>query len=202
MCEDTPYDRRRFLGITAMTMAATHLGTREVAYAQSRTPPPAVRPALKPGTQTSFGPLKQIEAGVLYVGYAEAGPADGPAVILLHGWPYDMHTYVDVAPVLASAGYRMLVPSLRGDGPTRFLADATPRNGQQAVLAVDILAVMDALQIERAIVAGCDWGARTANILAALWPERCKVLGSVSGYLIGSREINTRPLPPKAELEW
>jgi pimeloyl-ACP methyl ester carboxylesterase len=202
MCEDTHYDRRRFLGITAMTMAAAHLGTRDVAHAQSRTTPPADRPTMQPGTHTSFGALKQIEAGVLHVGYAEAGPADGPAVLLLHGWPYDIHTYVDVAPVLAAAGYRVIVPYLRGYGTTRFLAHETPRNGQQAVLAVDIIALMDALHIEKAIVAGCDWGARTANIIAALWPERCKALVSVSGYLIGSREINKLPLPPQAELQW
>jgi pimeloyl-ACP methyl ester carboxylesterase len=202
MLEDPPYDRRRFLGITAMTMAAAHLGTRDVANAQSRPTPPAALPTAPPGTHTSFGTLKHIEAGVLQVGYAEAGPANGPAVLLLHGWPYDIYSYVDVAPVLAAAGYRVLVPYLRGYGTTRFLSNATPRNGQQAVLAVDILAVMDALHIAQAIVAGCDWGARTANILAALWPERCKALVSVSGYLIGSRESNQRPLPPQAELQW
>jgi pimeloyl-ACP methyl ester carboxylesterase len=202
MLEDPPYDRRRFLGITAMTMAAAHLGTRDVANAQSRTTPPAALPTTQPGTYTSFGTLKQIEAGVLQVGYAEAGPADGPAVLLLHGWPYDIYSYVDVAPVLAAAGYRVLVPYLRGYGTTRFLSNATPRDGQQAVLAVDILAVMEALHIEQAIVAGCDWGARTANIIAALWPERCKAMVSVSGYLIGSRESNQRPLPPQAELQW
>jgi pimeloyl-ACP methyl ester carboxylesterase len=202
MLEDPPYDQRRFLGITAMTMAAAHLGTRDVANAQSRTTPPAALPTTQPGTYTSFGTLKQIEAGVLHVGYAEAGPADGPAVLLLHGWPYDIYSYVDVAPVLAAAGYRVLVPYLRGYGTTRFLSNATPRDGQQAVLAVDILAVMEALHIEQAIVAGCDWGARTANIIAALWPERCKAMVSVSGYLIGSRESNQRPLPPQAELQW
>jgi pimeloyl-ACP methyl ester carboxylesterase len=202
MCEETHYARRRFLGITAMTLAAAHLGTRDVANAQSRTTPPAELPTMKPGTHTSFGALKQIDAGVLHVGYAEAGPADGPAVILLHGWPYDIYSYVDVAPLLASAGYRVIVPYLRGYGTTRFLANETPRNGQQSVLAVDIIALMDALKIEQAIVAGCDWGARTANIIAALWPERCKAMVSVSGYLIGSREINKMPLPPKAELEW
>jgi len=156
----------------------------------------------EPGTHTSFGALKHIEAGVLRVGYAEAGPANGPAVILLHGWPYDIYSYVDVAPVLAAAGYRVLVPYLRGYGTTHFLSDATPRNGQQAVLAVDILALMEALHIDKAILAGYDWGARTANIIAALWPERCKALVAVSGYLIGSRESNQRPLPPQAELQW
>jgi pimeloyl-ACP methyl ester carboxylesterase len=202
MAEDISCDRRRFLGTTAMTMAAAQFGILGAAQAQSSTTPPAALPTMKPGTHTSFGPLKQIEAGVLHVGYAEAGPAEGPAVILLHGWPYDIYSYVDVAPVLATAGYRVIVPYLRGYGTTRFLAHATPRNGQQSVLAVDILAVMDALHIAQAILAGYDWGARTANIIAALWPERCKALVSVSGYLIGSREINTRPLPPKAELAW
>jgi pimeloyl-ACP methyl ester carboxylesterase len=151
---------------------------------------------------TSLGALKQVEAGVLDVGYAEAGPADGPAVVLLHGWPYDIHTYVDVAPLLAARGYRVLVPFLRGYGTTRFLSDDTLRNGQQSVVAVDALAFLDALEIDRAIVAGCDWGARTADILAALWPERCKALVSVSGYLIGNRQANQAPLPPESELQW
>jgi pimeloyl-ACP methyl ester carboxylesterase len=150
----------------------------------------------------SFGLLKQIDAGVLSVGYAEAGPPDGPAVVLLHGWPYDLHTYVDVAPLLAARGYRVIVPSLRGYGSTRFLSPDTARNGQQAAIAVDVIAMMDALRIDRAIVAGCDWGARTANIVAALWPERCKALVSVSGYLIGSRDANQKPLPPPSELQW
>jgi pimeloyl-ACP methyl ester carboxylesterase len=202
MFEETQYDRRRFLGITAMTMAAAHLGTRDLANAQSSTTTPATLPTLKPGTHTSFGPLKQIDAGVLHVGYAEAGPAAGPAVLLLHGWPYDIYSYVDVAPVLAAAGYRVIVPYLRGYGTTRFLSNATPRNGQQSVLAVDTIALMDALKIEQAILAGYDWGARTVNIIAALWPERCKAMVSVSGYLIGSREINKMPLPPQAELAW
>jgi pimeloyl-ACP methyl ester carboxylesterase len=150
----------------------------------------------------SFGSLKQIDAGVLNVGYAEAGPTDGPAVILLHGWPYDIHSYADVAPLLAEAGYRAIVPYLRGYGTTRFLSGETFRNGQQSVLAVDVIALMDALGIEKAILAGFDWGARTANVIAALWPERCKALVSVSGYLIGSPEANKMPLPPKAELQW
>jgi pimeloyl-ACP methyl ester carboxylesterase len=150
----------------------------------------------------SFGSLKQIDAGVLNVGYAEAGPTDGPAVILLHGWPYDIHSYVDVAPLLAEAGFRAIVPYLRGYGTTSFLSRETLRNGQQSVLALDIIALMDALTIEKAILAGYDWGARTANVIAALWPERCKALVSVSGYLIGSPEANKMPLPPKAELQW
>jgi pimeloyl-ACP methyl ester carboxylesterase len=154
------------------------------------------------GANGSFGALKQIDAGVLDVGYAEAGPSDGPAVILLHGWPYDIHSYVDVAPLLAAAGYRVIVPHLRGYGSTRFLSPETFRNGQQSVTAVDIVALMDALEIEQAILAGYDWGARTADVIAALWPERCTALVSVSGYLIGSREANTMPLAPKAELQW
>jgi pimeloyl-ACP methyl ester carboxylesterase len=146
--------------------------------------------------------MKQIDAGVLNVGYADAGPTDGPAVILLHGWPYDIHSYVDVTPLLEEAGYRAIVPYLRGYGTTRFLSSETLRNGQQSVLALDIIALMDALGIEKAILAGFDWGARTANVIAALSPERCKALVSVSGYLIGSPEANRMPLPPKAELQW
>ena len=151
---------------------------------------------------SAFGALKQIDAGVLNVGYIEDGSADRPAVMLLHGWPYDIHSYAEVAPLLAQAGYRVIVPSLRGYGSTRFLSSQTFRNGQQSALALDIIALMDALTIETAIVAGFDWGARTANIIAALWPERCKAMVSVSGYLIGSREANQMPLPPQAELQW
>jgi len=146
--------------------------------------------------------MKQIDTGALTVGYAEDGPPDGPAVILLHGWPYDIHSYVDVAPLLAETGYRVIVPYLRGYGTTRFLSGETFRNGQQSVIAIDIIALMDALGIERAILGGCDWGARTADVIAALWPERCKALVSVSGYLIGSPEANKMPLPPRAELQW
>jgi pimeloyl-ACP methyl ester carboxylesterase len=146
--------------------------------------------------------LRQTDAGLLRVGYAEAGPPDGPAVILLHGWPYDIHSYVEVTPLLASAGYRVIVPFLRGFGTTRFLSEETVRNGQQSALAADIIALMDALGMQRAILAGYDWGARTAGIIAALWPERCRALVSVSGYLIGNPEANKAPLPPKAELAW
>jgi pimeloyl-ACP methyl ester carboxylesterase len=153
-------------------------------------------------TGTSFGPLKQIDAGLLNVGYVDAGPADGSAVILLHGWPYDIHSYVDVAQLLAGQGYRVVVPHLRGYGTTRFLSEETFRNGQQSVVAVDAVALMDALDIDTAIVAGFDWGARTADIVAALWPERCKGLVSVSGYLIGSQAVGKLPLPPEAELQW
>ncbi len=150
----------------------------------------------------AFGTLKQVEAGLLNVGYAEAGPPAGPVVLLLHGWPYDIHTYVDVTPLLAAKGYRVIVPFLRGYGTTRFLRDDTVRNGQQSVVAVDTVALMDALGIEQAVLGGCDWGARTADIVAALWPERCTALVSVSGYLIGSQEANKMPLPPEAELQW
>ena len=155
-----------------------------------------------PGTSTSFGALKQAEAGVLDVGYAEAGPPDGRAVILLHGWPYDIHSFAGAAPLLAAAGYRVVVPYLRGYGTTRFLSEATLRNGQQSVLAADVIALMDALGIGKAILAGFDWGARTANVVAALWPGRCKAMVSVSGYLIASQEANKAPLPPLAELAW
>jgi pimeloyl-ACP methyl ester carboxylesterase len=159
-------------------------------------------PAIKPGTNTSFGPLKQIDAGLLNVGYAEAGPADGSPIILLHGWPYDIYSFVDVAPVLASAGYRVIVPYNRGYGTTRFLSDGAVRNGEPAALAVDTIAFMDALKIDKAVFGGFDWGARTANIIAVLWPERCKAMVSVSGYLIGSQQSGRMPLPPSAELQW
>ena len=189
--------RRSFLGKAILAVAAAELAMTSSADAQTA----KVRP-IKPGTNTSFGSLKQVDAGVLSVAYAEAGPAAGPVVILLHGWPYDIYTYVDVAPLLASAGYRVLVPYLRGYGATRFLASETFRNGQPSSVAVDIVAFMDALKIDKATIAGCDWGARTANIIAALWPERCKSMVSVSGYLIGSQEAGKMPLPPPAEFQW
>jgi pimeloyl-ACP methyl ester carboxylesterase len=197
--DDIDRNRRRFFGTAALTLAAARFGLIGTASAQSKT---LALPAVKPGTHTSFGPLKQIDAGVLNVGYAEAGPADGPAVILLHGWPYDIHSFVDVTPLLASAGYRVIAPYLRGYGTTRFLSGETFRNGQPSALALDIIALTDALKIQKAIIAGFDWGARTANIIAALWPERCKAMVSVSGYLIGSQEAGKTPLPPKAELQW
>jgi pimeloyl-ACP methyl ester carboxylesterase len=199
MYEEIDHHRRRFLGAAAMTIAAAQLGV--IGSTQAQTKPTAL-PAIKPGTNTSFGSLKQTDAGLLNVGYAEAGPADGPAVILLHGWPYDIYSFVDVAPLLASAGYRVIVPYLRGYGTTRFLSNTTVRNGQQSVVALDAIALMDTLKIQKATVAGFDWGARTADIMAALWPERCKALVSVSGYLIGSQEAGKTPLPPKAELQW
>jgi pimeloyl-ACP methyl ester carboxylesterase len=202
MSEKINYQRRRFLGTAAMTIASTQLGIFGSAIAQSGKTKPAVLTMMKPGTNTSFGSLKQIDVGVLNVGYAEVGPANGRPVILLHGWPYDIHSYVEVAPLLASNGYRAIVPYLRGYGTTRFLSSETFRNGQQSAIAVDIIALMDTLKIEKAILAGYDWGARAANIVAALWPERCKALVSVSGYLIGSPEANKMPLPPQAELQW
>ena len=188
--ENIDLSRRRLLGAAALTLAASQVGLTGKALAQT------VSAGEFPGS------LKQINAGLLNVGYAEMGPATGPAVILLHGWPYDIHSFVDVAPILAQAGYRVLVPYLRGYGTTRFLSDATVRNGQQSVVALDIIAFMDALSIQKAVLAGFDWGARTADIVAALWPERVKALVSVSGYLIGSPEANKAPLPPKAELQW
>jgi pimeloyl-ACP methyl ester carboxylesterase len=197
MSEEINHDRRRLLGTAAVLTVAADFALIGSAGAQSR----AINP-IKPGTNTSFSSLRQIDAGVLNVGYAEAGPANGPAVILLHGWPYDIYSFVDVAPLLASAGYRVIVPYLRGYGTTRFLSNDTFRNAQQAAVALDIIALMDALKIEKAVIGAFDWGARTANIIAALWPERCKAMISVSGYLIGNPEANKMPLPPQGEFEW
>jgi pimeloyl-ACP methyl ester carboxylesterase len=202
MSEEINLQRRSFFGTAAMTIAAAQLGLSGSVIARPANAKPVDLPAIKPGTNKSFASLKQIDAGVLNIGYAEAGPADGPPVILLHGWPYDIHSYVDVAPLLASAGYHVIVPYLRGYGSTHFLSSETVRNGQPSAIAVDTIALMDALKIEKATIAGFDWGARTANIVAALWPERCKAMVSVSGYLIGSQEAGKMPLPPKAELQW
>ena len=201
MSQSTTPDRRRFLGTAAMALAAAPFAMSGTLLAQSGDAKPGAG-AVRPGAHTSFAALKQIEAGVLDVGYAEAGPADGPVVILLHGWPYDIYAIVDVVPVLASAGFRVIAPWLRGYGTTRFLSADTLRNGQQAALATDVIALMDALKIDKAVVAGFDWGARTAGIVAVIWPEREKALVSVSGYLIGSQEANKNPLPPSAELQW
>jgi pimeloyl-ACP methyl ester carboxylesterase len=196
--------RRSFLGTAAAGVAASSLATSLPAMAQA---PGTSKPSREAGArraspQKQLEPLKRIGAGVLNVAYFEAGPVNGAPVILLHGWPYDIHTYVDVAPILAKAGYRVIVPHLRGYGATRFISSDAIRNGQQAAIAVDVIALMDALKIERATVAGCDWGARTACIMAALWPARVNALVSVSGYLIGSQEAGKMPLPPKAELQW
>ena len=193
--------RRRFLGTATMTIASLELGLSAPARATSSATNPAKLSDMST-TLRSFDTLKQIDAGALSVGYAELGPADGAPVILLHGWPYDIHTYVDTAPLLASKGYRVIVPYLRGYGTTRFLSNDTKRNAQQSALAADVIALMDALRIDRATIAGCDWGARTANIVAALWPERCQAMVSVSGYLIGNQQLGKLPLPPKAELQW
>jgi pimeloyl-ACP methyl ester carboxylesterase len=190
--------RRGLFGAAAVAIAAAEFGVIESARAQAS----GAKQSAAPDANPSFGALKQIDAGVLSIGYAELGPASGPPVLLLHGWPYDIHSFVEVAPILASAGYRVIVPYLRGYGTTRFLSSETPRNGQQAVVAVDAIALMDALKIEKAILGGFDWGARTADIVAALWPERCYGLVSVSGYLIGSQASGKAPLPPQAELEW
>lgn len=192
--------RRHFLGAAALTVAATEAVLTGVAHAQDNSIPPAA-PATS-GAALAFGRLRQIDAGPLSIGYVEVGPGKGPAAILLHGWPYDIHSFAEVAPLLAAAGYRVIVPYLRGYGSTRFLSTGAPRNGQQAALATDVTALMDALGIEKAVIAGFDWGARTACIVAALWPQRCKALVSVSGYLIGSQAANEAPLPPKAELSW
>lgn len=198
---DIDHNRRQLLGAAAVTIAAAQLGVAGAAEAQSNKTKLA-QASIKPGAHTAFSSLKQTDAGVLNVGYAEAGPANGPPVILLHGWPYDIYSFVDVTPALASAGYRVIVPYVRGYGSTKFLSNDAPRNGQPSAVAADVVALMDALKIEKATLAGFDWGARSANIVAALWPERCKAMVSVSGYLIGSQEAGKMPLPPSAELQW
>ncbi len=199
MTKPIDHQRRRLLGIAGITAAAAaQLGMARPAKAQPGTPTPPSFPA-EPAV---FAPLKQVNAGVLDVGYAELGAADRPAAILLHGWPYDIHSYGEAAPLLAAAGYRVIVPYLRGYGATRFLSDQAARNGQQSAFAVDVIALMDALGLQKAVIAGFDWGARTADAVAALWPERCTGLVSVSGYLIGSPNANKAPLPPEAERAW
>jgi pimeloyl-ACP methyl ester carboxylesterase len=190
-------DRRRFVGRAALAFAAAELGLTQIASAQTSSPS---LPPVTGGTQTSFGLLKQIAAGVLNIGYAEAGPPNGSSVILLHGWPYDIHDYIEVAPILAAQGYRVIVPHLRGHGSTRFLDTATPRSGQQAAIGVDVIALMDALKIPTAVLAGYDWGGRAACVVAALWPERCTGLVSVNDYLIQDIAHAGTPLP--AKLEW
>jgi len=205
MAKSEHVSRRRFTAAGLCAGAALLSSTKLFAESTKALPGESIvadMPTMKPGTNTSFVSIKQIDAGLLSVGYAEAGPADGPAVILLHGWPYDIHSFVDVARLLASKGFRVIVPYLRGYGTTRFLSSESLRNGQQSAVALDIISLMDALKIEKAIVGGFDWGARTADIIAALWPGRCKALVSVSGYLIGSPEAGKTPLPPKAELQW
>jgi pimeloyl-ACP methyl ester carboxylesterase len=192
--------RRQFLGVAVGTLAAAELALGRSASAGLVVDRP-VNP-INYSAPDSFPDLKQIDAGVLNVGYVEAGPIDGPAAILLHGWPYDIHSFGEVTPRLASAGFRVIVPYTRGYGSTSFLASETPRTGQPSSLAVDTISLMDALDIRQATVAGFDWGARTTDILGALWPDRVKGIVSVSGYLIGSQEAGSVPLPPKAELQW
>ena len=200
MTEAIDCNRRQFLGMAALMVTAAPFavvrGERPERTKKARVVTPLQTVA------SSFGVLKQVDAGVLNVGYAEVGPANGRPVVLLHGWPYDIHSFVDVAPLLTAKGYRVIIPYLRGYGSTRFRSSEALRNGQQSALASDVIELMNALKIEKAIIGGFDWGARTANIVAALWPERCKAMVSVSGYLIGSVEANKMPLPPKAELEW
>lgn len=199
MPENINHRRRGLVGLAAATLAATQFGGIRPVWGESRLDR-ATLPVQ--GVGGMFEPLKQVEAGLLSVGYVEAGPTDGPAVILLHGWPYDIHSFAEVTPLLAQAGYRVIVPYLRGYGTTRFLSNETFRNGQPAAIAADIVALMDALRIERATLAGFDWGARTANIMAAAFPERCRAMVSVSGYLISSQDSGKTPLPPSAELQW
>jgi len=195
--------RRSFLGTAALGAAAAQLVAAAPAFAQAAgSPGPGGARGRGGNGSKRMEPLKTVDAGVLNVAYYEAGPANGEPVLLLHGWPYDIHTYADVTQLLAAAGHRVIVPYLRGYGGTRFLSGDTPRNGQQSAIAVDMIALMDALKIRTAVVGGCDWGARTACIMAALWPERVKALVSVSGYLIGSQEAGKTPLPPQAELQW
>jgi pimeloyl-ACP methyl ester carboxylesterase len=195
-------ERRRFLG-AAVAMLAGHAGrTHPDTSPVARRPTPAAAADTAAAASRALGTPKQIAAGLLDVGYTDAGPADGRVAILLHGWPYDVHSFVEVVPLLVAAGFRVIVPHLRGFGPTRFLSSDTIRNGQQAALALDVIALMDALRIDKAVVAGFDWGARTADIVAALWPERCLGLVAVSGYLIANREANRRPLTPQAEYAW
>jgi len=201
MSVETSHDRRHLLGAAAMVLAASELGMARAALAQSQPKQAAPSRGGSP-TRSSPGTIKQVDAGLLNVGYVDAGPAAGPPVLLLHGWPYDVHSFDEVGAQLAAAGLRVIIPYLRGYGTTRFRASDAARNGQQAALAVDIIDLMDALKIKSAIVAGFDWGARTADIVAALWPDRCKALVSVSGYLIGSQAAGKAPLAPSAELQW
>jgi pimeloyl-ACP methyl ester carboxylesterase len=199
MSKQSIYDRRLFLRNTVLSFGAMEfakIGIGQVKLAEQAEFKSDKHSAM------SFSAVKQINAGVLDIGYVEDGPPDGPAVMLLHGWPYDIYSYAGVVPLLTAKGYRVIVPFLRGFGTTRFLSDKTFRNGQQSAIAVDIIHLMDALKIKKAIFAGFDWGARTAAIVSALWPERCKALVSVSGYLIGNQAAGKIPLPPAAELQW
>ena len=196
-------NRRHFLGTAAMTLAATQFGLLSSAIAAPGKAKSTGNTRISPGANASYGPLKQINAGLLNIGYADEGPANGKVVILLHGWPYDIHSFVDATAILAEKGYRVIVPYSRGYGTTRFLSGKTMRNAQQSAVALDVIALMDALKIQTAIIGGFDWGGRTADVMATLWPERCKALVSVSGYLISTPEGNRTPLPPEpAFLFW
>src|SRR4030095_9918156 len=202
MFKKIKYNRRNFLSKAVIAFGAGELsmfGLSNTSFIDNNS---KVLMKHNKDKKISLNPIKQINAGLLNVGYAEAGPSNGSPVILLHGWPYDIYTYAEVMQILATKGYRVIIPFLRGYGTTSFLSNKTFRNGQQSALALDIIELMNALNIEKAIIGGCDWGARTANIIAALWPERCKGMVSVSGYLIGSREANKNPLQPAAELQW
>ncbi|WP_434629123.1 alpha/beta fold hydrolase [Chromobacterium sp. CV08] len=192
--------RRKLLAAIALSLAGAFALAGNAQALTAGAAPDATATAAQ--TLPSFKTIKQIDAGVLNIGYVDEGPADGPAVILLHGWPYDIHSFIDVVPILTRSGYRVIVPYLRGYGSTRFRDAGAVRNGQPAALASDVVALMDALKIDKAILAGYDWGARSADIVAALWPQRVKGLVTVSGYLIGSQEAGKQPLPPKAELQW
>jgi pimeloyl-ACP methyl ester carboxylesterase len=202
MPEEINSRRRGFTRMAAGALAAARFEMLRSAHAQNASSKTRSIPRIKPGAHASFTSIKQVNAGLLNVGYAEVGPADGPPVMLLHGWPYDIHSFVDVAPALGAQGYRVIVPYLRGYGTTSFLSDQTMRNGQPAAVALDIIALMDALNIQKAVFGAFDWGARTADIIAVLWPERCKGLVSVSGYLIGNQEAGKKPLPPEGEFQW
>jgi pimeloyl-ACP methyl ester carboxylesterase len=201
----TDPDRRQFLGragIAALGVGAAQFGVSGHAPALAGAGRTAGAPGARPKASAYFGPVKQVNAGVLNVGYVEAGPPGGRAVVLMHGFPYDIHSYAEVAPLLAAEGYRVVVPYFRGYGTTTFLSGGTPRNADQAAFALDILALMDALRIDQAILAGYDWGSRTADIIAALWPHRVRGLVSVTGYLITNLAAEKLPLPPAAENDW
>ena len=202
MVDNFSSGRRRFLGTAAVGLGALEFGLSSLAHADDDLPHAVAAVPTAGKADASFGTIKQVDAGLLNVGYAEAGPANGPVVILLHGWPYDIHGYVDVAPLLAAKGYRVIVPYVRGHGTTRFLDANTLRNGQQSAVALDTIALMDALKIDQAILAGYDWGSRTACVIAALWPERCKGIVSANGYIINNLDFNKHPLPPEAEHAW
>jgi pimeloyl-ACP methyl ester carboxylesterase len=200
--EPIDHGRRQLVGAAAIGLVAAQLGLAGTGHAEQDSAKSMAASTPPSSGHGAFGPLKEIHAGDLVVSYVEMGPKHGPVALLLHGWPYDIHSYEEVAPLLVASGYRVIVPYARGYGGTRFVSADTLRNGQPSALAVDTIALMDALKIKSATFGGFDWGARTANIVAALWPQRCKAMVSVSGYLIGSQAAGRQPLPPKAELQW